>query len=265
MQITLMEDDGIFFEGVPRNVILLVKFNDGRSIRIPYPADKPISALYQDLNSISDKLPQDMPVAVIEEDTSFLKSKLSVVAPLVVKEMATEILKEDRSNIIENEDIVTVVKLEDREGATMELQVGQECRVLKVISTGVTLPGNDFITKIPQGYDVINDQAGRPERIRLFPHEVQLKRKRVPPPPMGKKEIEEILHCPFCDAPNALILKGSSFEGICAGCQNDIVIERIIKQCKADKCGNDVACYDVGGNYSGTCNKCKAVLVVPYV
>ncbi len=51
MQIQLCEDDGIFHDGVPTMVVLLVKFDDGKVKRIPYPAEKSISALYQDLNS----------------------------------------------------------------------------------------------------------------------------------------------------------------------------------------------------------------------
>lgn len=262
MQITLCEDDGIFFDGVPRNVILLVKFDDGKQIRVPYSAEKSISAMYEDLNRIAPQaVNQEVVVSQAALDIMNVNFKYK---PLPVTIQALQ-PKEDKSGVIEKEDIVTLIKLESRgEGASCDLMVGHEYRVISIIGSGVTLPGSDKITQIVHGYDVVNDNGDRPERTRVFPHEVALKRKRVPPPPMVKPLTEEILYCPMCAAANALILEGSAFKGICIGCQNDISIERVIKKCKTDKCGNDVSCFDVGGKYEGKCNKCKSHLEVAY-
>lgn len=259
-----MEDDSIFFGGVPRNVILLVKFDNGKQIRVPYSADKPISALYQDLYSISPTVKESSPPLQEESELLFLKTKIEIGVE-AAKEKAKEILsKVDKSNVIESEDIVTIIRLDDREGATCELVVGQEARVLKVFQTGITLPGSDQITNIPTGYDVIDDRSPRPERIRVAVHEIALKRKRVPPPKKTESKIEAILHCPSCVKENALVLNGSCYEGICIGCQLPIKMERIIRKCDSPNCGNDVALLDEGAQYQGTCNKCRSNMVVPH-
>lgn len=266
MQITLLEDDSIFFDGVPKNVVLSIVFDDGSKKRLPYSAEKSIAALYEDISRIApmvSQLPQQEELQYNEP--IFLKSKLTVVAPTIVNEVAKEVFKEDKSHVIEKEDIVTLIKLEDRgEGASCDLVVGQEYRVISVIQSGVTLPGQDRITQIVHGYDVVNDHGDRPERTRVFPHEVTLKRKRIPPPAFVKSKVEEILHCPHCDAINALALDGITFKGVCSGCQQDIAIERVIKKCKTEKCGNEVSCFDIGGKYQGNCNKCKSIIEVPY-
>lgn len=264
MQITLCEDDGIFFEGVPKNVIIMVKFDDGKQIRLPYPADKSISALYEDLSAIASKVTtssvsQSMPV-------------LERIQPAVMErvgKVATDILSKstsDKSNVIEKEDIVTVTQLDpgrDKD-ATCDLVVGQEYRVISVISTSVTLPGQNELTKIPQGYDVVNDKGARPERTRVFPHEVQLTRKRTSPIIAKELNVSEILKCPICTVENDLVLDGTAFKGVCVSCKTDINIERIIRKCLTEKCGNPVSCLDVGGCYEGKCNKCLAQLEVPY-
>lgn len=273
MQILLCEDDGIFFEGVPRNVILLVKFDDGKQIRVPYSAEKSISAMYEDLNRIYPFATRNY---VKEDESKPLEFeeqiKLIQEIPNKVEELTKDIpsrlfqsVKEDKAGVIEKEDIVTLVKLESRgEGASCDLMLGHEYRIISIVQSGVTLPGSDKITQVVHGYDVVNDNGDRPERTRVFPHEVALKRKRIPPPVAVKPKVEEILRCPMCDALNALVLEGSNFEGTCQGCSNPISIGRIIKKCQTDKCHNDVSCFDVGGKYQGTCNKCKALIEVSY-
>lgn len=274
MQITLCEDDGIFHDGVPQIVIVVVQFDDGKKKRLPYPADKTLSALYQDLQAIAPQvaeLPQDIIIANGQDDTKILEMSPKPIYQYkerVPGDLAAKLI--DKSNIIEKEDFVTLIRIDegrDKEHSFL-LMVGQELRVLSVISTMVTLPGHDDITKVVQGYDVVDDKAARPERTRVFPHEVALSRKRTAPIIPKNSKIEEILPCPGCNSPNSLALEGTDFKGTCASCGLDITIARIIKKCLTDNCKKDaiaVSCFDVGGKFQGKCNTCGSVVEVPYV
>lgn len=274
MQITLCEDDGIFHHGIPTMVVLVVKFDDGKQKRIPYAADRSIATLYEDLNSISSKV-TGVSINDVEELENLNHkpitlediSRIPVEVERLSKNKPSRLLASiDKSNIIEKEDIVTLINLDEgrNKDATCSLIVGQELRVIGVISTGVTLPGTDEITKIVQGYDVVNDKGDRPERTRVFPNEVALLRKRTAPVIVKNNAISEILNCTHCNAPNALVLDGDCYKGECTDCHLDISISRVIKVCRTDKCGNDVSCFDVGGKYKGKCNKCQSIVEVPY-
>lgn len=271
MQILLCEDDGIFFGGTPKNVILQVKFDDGKQIRIPFSADKSISTLYQDLQAIAPKVTESTQMAL--EPLSGFDPRHTAQIPdrapdaiLNANKDHSRKTSKDTSHIIEKEDFVTLIRLDEgrNKDASCDLQVGNEYRVLQVISTGVTLPGKNDITKIAQGYDVIDDSADRPERTRVFPHEVVLSRKRNPPPPMVEPRVEEILNCPTCNTPNACVLEDNQFKGLCESCNNEIAIKRLIKSCNTPKCGKSVSLFDNGTNFKGSCNQCKAVMEISY-
>lgn len=278
MQITLCEDDGIFHGGIPSLVVLQIKFDDGKIKRIPYPADKSIAALYEDLNAIAPKVseaPQEDVFTFPSKDMCDFVTKGEIknnpdMTRVELRASDIPKVQEDRSRIIEKEDFVRIIRIDenrDKEHSFL-LTLGQEVRVIKVISTMLTMPGQDNITKIVQGYDVVDDNAGRPERTRLFPHEVELSRKRTTPIIKKESKIEEIRPCPDCQVPNSLVLEGSDFKGVCVACQNDICIARIIRKCQTDKCqkeGVSVSCFDVGGKFQGTCNSCGSSVEVPYV
>lgn len=269
MQITLCEDDGVFHGGVPTMVVLIVKFDNGSTKRLPYPASKPISALYEDLNAIA-------PQVKTSEISTLQASDMVLIDDEPIKaHKAPEVLVNaneghsiavpkaptfDKSKTIEKEDYVTLIKLDEgrNKDASCDLVLGGEYRVIKVYAAGVTLPGRDDITMIVQGYDVVSDTSDRPERTRVFPHEIQLLRKRIPPPPKERSKVEEILKCPTCNEPNACYLDGQVFKGFCASCKGDIQIKRLIKKCQSDQCGNDVALFESNGKFLGSCNKCKA-------
>ena len=68
MQITLCEDDSLFFDGIPQNVVIVVKFDDGKTRRFPYSAEKSISALYQDLKSIIPQVSQAKEPSLLDLD-----------------------------------------------------------------------------------------------------------------------------------------------------------------------------------------------------
>lgn len=272
MQITLCEDDGIFFGGIPKNVVIVVKFDDGKTKRLPYPADKSISNLYEDLAAISTSAsvgPLASSEMVIMDDEPIKAHEASSRPTNANKGHSSEVPAlpfVNKSNIIEKEDIVTLVKLDEgrNKDASCDLVVGGEYRVIKVIAVGVTLPGKDSITQMVQGYDVVSDSSDRPERTRVFPHEVQLLRKRNPPPVKDKGKVEEILKCPTCQEPNACYLDGTAFKGECVSCHNPIEIKRLIQKCATDKCGNDVALFEIEGTYHGTCTKCKGHMGVEH-
>lgn len=265
MQITLCEDDGIFFQGVPRNVVIVVKFNDGKTIRIPYPADKFISSLYEDLKNIApivigdDQIHTEMQAAMVEA-IPMIQNKVNVVLkPLM------ENHKKDTSNVIEKEDIVTLIKLDEGRdpNATCDLQLGHDYRVLSVKSTQI---GDESggTRVIVHSYEVVDDNSKRPERTMVLPHEIVLKSKRQSPIIKKELSVSEILPCSHCQQLNDLVLDGTAFKGTCVACNNDIVIERVIRKCLTPKCANDVSCFDVGGKYSGKCNKCMVIAEVPY-
>ena len=56
MNITLCEDDSLFHGGTPQLVVLVVKFDNGNTTRIPYEACKTIASLYQDLYAIAPQV-----------------------------------------------------------------------------------------------------------------------------------------------------------------------------------------------------------------
>lgn len=274
MQIQLCEDDGLFHEGgVPQIVVLMVKFDDGKTKRIPYPADKTIAALYQDLNAIAPKVVSSPdvvfpPEEIREEMAEALDIQVKKAQDLIVGKKPKLTPDIDKSNIIEKEDIITLIKLNPRDtvfsGTISPLIVGMDYRVLAVLGPKIPTPDGKGIRQVIQGFEVIDDHAATPERMIVTPDEVQLKNKRLSKIIEKVSAVEEILPCPDCQVNNSLILKGTDFLGQCSACGNDIQIARIIKKCATSKCGKDVSCFDVGGKYEGKCGDCKAVIEVPY-
>ena len=276
MQIQLCEDDGDFHDaGIPQLVVLVVKFDNGKTKRIPYPAEKTIASLYQDLKSIAPqyeyKPSEDL---VFHEVATPINLEPAVVAPkeptkdkVPSEQRATRAPAEDLSNVICKEDIITLIKLNPREfqsGTVSPLIVGMDYRVLKVIGPTIPTPDGKGIKKIIQGFDVIDDTAPTPERMVVTPDEVQLKSKRLSQVIKKTQAVEEMLPCPDCRTLNALTLVGTDFKGTCEACGVDIDIGRVIKKCPSVGCGQEVSCFDVGGKYEGLCGKCKAKIEVAY-
>lgn len=268
MQIQLCEDDGDFHGGTPQLVVLLVKFDNGNTKRIPYPAEKSIAALYQDLRTIEPPIQNSSQIdlqSFKDQIISRVFSSTPAAAVAPPSPLKPILAKTDKSNIIEKEDIVTLIKLNPRDlqfsGMQSPLMVGMDYRVIEVL--GGTHPVTQ--QKMPSGYDVIDDTAPTPERMRVFPDEVQLKRKRVFLGIEKTSAIEEIIPCPACQKNNSLRLEGDSFIGTCDACGVDMAIARIFSTCKNNSCkDNKVSCFDVGGKYEGHCNKCRSVIEVPY-
>ena len=270
MNITLCEDDSFFHGGTPQLVVLVVKFDNGNTKRIPYEACKTIASLYQDLYAIAPQV-KDSPEQVKEFFDNALqfetpKGDLIPTTPLP-KDRPGIKPQEDLSNVICKEDIVTLIKLNPREfqsGTVSPLIVGMDYRVLKVIGPTIPTPDGKGIKKIIQGFEVIDDTAPTPERMVVTPDEVQLKSKRLSQVIKKTQVVEEMLPCPDCRTLNALTLVGTDFKGTCEACGKDIDIGRVIKKCPSVGCGQEVSCFDVGGKYEGLCGKCKAKIEVAY-
>lgn len=279
MQIQLCEDDGDFHEGgIPQLVVLVVKFNDGKQKRIPYPAEKTIAALYQDLNAIASKVAESTQRLVIDEIEPL--EEIKTASESQVKSLSVGLsdvnkgqskVKEDKSNVIEKEDIITLIKLNPRDtvysGTMSPLIVGMDYRVLAVLGPKIPTPDGKGIRTVVQGYEVIDDQAPTPERMIVTPDEVQLKNKRLSKIIEKVSTVEEVLACPACQVNNPLTLKDNSFVGTCTACGVEISITRIISHCKTPNCKKDgvkVSCFDVGGKYEGQCGTCRAKIEVPY-
>ena len=293
MQIQLCEDDGDFHEGgVPQLVVLVVTYDDGKKKRIPYPAEKSIAALYQDLRAIAPKVAVEYCPAVETNDLEEIK----VVSQSQVKSLSEGLQnankapstaspednlvsrtaialreKYDNSLIIEKEDIVTLVKLNPRDihfsGTISPLVVGMDYRVLAVMGPKIPTPDGKGIKQIIHGFEVIDDNAPTPERMIVTPDEVQLKRKRILIGIEKTSVIEEMLPCPNCGILNSLALDNEKFVGVCKGfgkvigCGQSIAIKRVISSCNA--CKVSVSCFDNGTKFEGHCPKCKAVIEVP--
>ena len=268
MQISLQEDDSMFHGGTPQLVVLVVKFDNGNTKRIPYEACKTIASLYQDLYAIAPQVAESAP-EVIEDlvVTMGLAGKPQEHVATFTNRPQPKV-QEDKSNVIEKEDIVTLIKLNPREfqsGTVSPLIVGMDYRVLKVIGPTIPTPDGKGIKKIIQGFEVIDDSAPTPERMVVTPDEVQLKSKRLSQVIKKTQAVEEMLPCPDCRTLNALTLVGTDFKGTCEACGKDIDIGRVIKKCPSVGCGQEVSCFDVGGKYEGLCGKCKAKIEVAYV
>ena len=272
MQISLQEDDSMFHGGTPQLVVLVVKFDNGNTKRIPYEACKTIASLYQDLYAIAPQVADSVQsvtdwieaVKEINPTTEMIDIK-KVKESLESRRMMPS--KEDKFNTIEKEDIVTLIKLNPREfqsGTVSPLIVGMDYRVLKVIGPTIPTPDGKGIKKIIQGFEVIDDTAPTPERMVVTPDEVQLKSKRLSKVIKKVQAVEEMLPCPDCRTLNALTLVGTDFKGTCEACGKDIDIGRVIKKCPSVGCGQEVSCFDVGGKYEGLCGKCKAKIEVAY-
>lgn len=269
MQIQLCEDDGLFHGGVPQIVVLMVKFDDGKTKRIPYPADKTISALYQDLNAIAPVVAESVP-EIIEDIVIMggLEGKPKKHIATFTNRPVEEKTLVGKSNTIEKEDIVTIVKLHERKdnfsGTESPLMIGMDYRVIKVMGPTIPTPDGKGVKKVVQGYEIIDDTAPTPERMIVYPDEVQLKNKRLSQVIKKVQAIEEMLPCPSCRTMNSLTLDGTDFKGNCEACGVDIDIGRMIKKCPSVGCGQEVSCFDVGGKYEGLCGKCKSNIEVPY-
>ena len=188
MEITLKEDNGLFFDGVPTLVVVDVVLNDGRRVKFPYEAGRTISDLYLDLSCL--KVPEKVAAEVMARtDPPTFKLAHSVEVPDVVHQVPQPVSRETPDpNKIEKGDIVRCIFLENRNDhagnpATIDLAVGGMYRVTKVVQGG---------------FMVLDDHAPMKFNLFLARHEVELAKKGEP---IEKKKLflEEGVNCPKCN------------------------------------------------------------------
>lgn len=208
MIITLGEGDSFLHNGETKNIIIHVTFENGKKIQFPYVASKTLSELYSDVENFSDEKIVASPITPI---------------PVIVSQAATVPLAVAAPPITGNEeigreDLVKCVKVEDRgRGATVDISVGGIYRVLQV--KGTTIPIDGKMTRIVDGYDVIDDKAPIQRRIAVLAHEVVFYQKRKQPIPKIAGKIEHRSPCPTCRADMILYKEDTGiFKGTCQLC-----------------------------------------------
>lgn len=214
MEIRLGESDSFLNSGEAKIVIIHVTCNDGKKVQFPYPADKPISEIYKAVERISTEaiaVPSAVSVSQAEHSPKIAAAG-DAAAALAVVHQSTE-------GEIEREDIVKCIKVNDRgKGATVDLFVGREYRVIKVKKFGGAIDGK--MVNIVDYYEVIDDNLDppNPRRIFTFPDEVVLLRKRVKPVPKVLHKVEETFPCELCHVP---VFGVTNSEGKCLGFCSD--------------------------------------------
>ena len=107
MRIELNEDDGVFFGGTPKNIVVTVTMDDGKKVKFPYSASKSMASLYKDIR----KFCPQAPAVTIDDEPQFpfVKRDISQDKHLVISDPKK----------IEREDIVSCIHLEKRESLLM--------------------------------------------------------------------------------------------------------------------------------------------------
>jgi hypothetical protein len=174
MKIELMEDNGLFFGGIPSLIMCACTFDDGRVVRFPYEAGKTIAGLYKDLAGMNKGEKVLTPITLFKPQADPL--------PITIQAIQRDMTK------IEKGDTVTCVFLTNRNDhmgkpATEDLAVGGKYRVTKVL---------------PGGYEVLDDAAPMKFKLFLARNEVELAEKGKPA--MKKVTAKEVdLVCPECN------------------------------------------------------------------
>lgn len=199
MKIELCEDNGLISnDNIPTLIIVLVTFDDGKQVRIPYEANRTIEQLYKDVRGISFIPPINIPV-------------------MPATQIENNKPKNNLSNTICREDIVKCIKLEkDMDGNTNpDLEIGKEYRVIDIYKS------NGMVTY----YEVLNDNADAKIRISVLPSEVELLRKFVPGLP--KRNVKSTaLNCECGGIMQFLFFPSDGkFHGHCDACIKQVVIE----------------------------------------
>lgn len=199
MKIELTDSNGcIQPDGIPTLVILLI---DGMR-RIPYPADRTIQQLYYDVQKLN-------------KDATGPHGQGSVgeVAPQQLPPPLQDL------NTIQREDIVKCVKMRPRDpGSNQDLKVGDEYRVVEIISKN----------KIVEGYELIDDNSDFRMRITVTPDEIELVRK-APPKKPREMNFQITKNCE-CGEINVLELNGNQYECNCVKCGKHLIENRPSKE-----------------------------------
>lgn len=213
MQIFLGESDAFLHsDGRAHMIIVHVTLESGKKVQFPYPAENPISELYESVKNIADEkvIVPSTNTIVAQASVVHVKSPAGEVVPVIV---SSPIISD---NEIHRECLVRCVKVNDRgKGATVDLEVGKIYRVLTI--NGPTSPEGK---KFAMSYDLVDDAAGNTLRIFALPDEVIFYQKRKPPIPKILKKGKSD-KCGLCAA-EMIFYKDSDgrFMGDCPVCHN---------------------------------------------
>lgn len=230
MIIQLCEDDGFLYDGNPKLVVLLIQTDDGKTHRIPYPANQTITQLYNDVRKIGARNTRQLTAAPVTPEQ--FKKTLDAIQNLATEDAVKQTQRpsgpEDvaptgQAGVIEREDIVECVAIKkDLDGNAIErdapVNVGSEYRVIAIIRNR---------ERAVLAYEVLDDVSDNKIRIPMFPEEVRLKRKFTPGP-KRRMIFEERYPCQNCAEENALRLneQGTRYEGACSKCGASMVYDR---------------------------------------
>lgn len=225
MIIQLCEDDGFLHDGKPELVVLMIKTDDGKTHRIPYPASRTIEELYIDARKLSTDKLNSKPEPFTDAIKSLASSDQDGI-PETSDDKPLYLAPNPNANTIEREDRVVCVKIKkDMDGNDIErdvpIVVGNEYRVINIIRAK---DGGILV------YEVLDDESQNKIRIPCFPEEIFLARKFVPGPPR-KMVFEEVVTCTRCNEQTAIRLneQGTKYEGACAICGQALSCERPTK------------------------------------
>lgn len=206
MRIELCEDNGVLNGGKPTLVIVLI---DGKQ-RIPYPADKTIQQLYEDVGKIPLVLNNEIiqPLNLYPGGLDYSRGEPK--EPFEGKELKPGVVHQNPWSI-EREDIVRCIKAYEREGNN-DLKVGDQYRVIDI---------KKYNGRV-EYYEVLDDNAPAKYRIKVAPEEIELLRKAPPKEPKNNNYKDIIKRC-SCGTENALVLIGDRYEGLCTKCQCSLI------------------------------------------
>lgn len=221
MRIEICEDNGLMFDdGRPTLVVLLITTDDGKTVRLPYQAERTIQQVYEDVRKIKN------PVIGVGPTIPLSFGPLHPRPPVYrEKDPIFELPGDDEDTmdddentkplrvpipgVIQPEDIIecTGVGIEVDSNPNGELKVGRHYRVVGINGT---LRNVNF-------YEVVDDSADFKIRVNLPPNYCKLI-KKFTPLPKTKVFKEMTIPCDSCNKMNLLRSETNVYKGRCRNC-----------------------------------------------
>jgi len=234
MKISLGESDAFLHsDGRAHMIIIHVTLDSGKQVQFPYPAENPISELYESVKNITDeKIVVPSPSNASPEVRTGLSpaAEVSLSSSVAVPSdilIPSEQIPNRRpgEEQIGREDLVRCIKVEPRaKDAPVDIVVGNIYRVLKVHGPRLTIDGK--VKQIIDGFDVIDDSSDTPRRIFAAPSEMEFYQKRKPAPPKVIGKFESTFLCPHCMAMMVATKEDDGkYHGKCMSCLKDSIHE----------------------------------------
>ena len=221
MKISLGESDAFLHsDGRAHMIIIHVTLDSGKQVQFPYPAENPISELYESVKNITD---EKIVVPSPSNASPEVRTGLSPAAEVSLSSSVAVPSVED--NQIGREDLVRCIKVEPRaKDAPIDIVVGNIYRVLKVHGPRLTIDGK--VKQIIDGFDVIDDSSDTPRRIFAAPSEMEFYKKRKPAPVKVIGKFESTFLCPHCFILMVAVKEDDGkYHGKCMSCLKDSIHE----------------------------------------